>query len=148
MAEKCVLVELVENDSLPKLTLDIAWPLDSEFSDLQNIASAMALKKPSVFERLAKNGSFLFQKESERFPGRFVDMGENSPVKDGSSIVCLFVPHTLVNFQNTMMEESNDSQLHQHGNHSSSGDNQSICFLCFWNLIHYYCYRCSESKQL
>lgn len=131
MAEKFVFVEFAENVSSPKLTFEIALPAHkSESSDLETITKAMILKKPSVFERFANNGTLIFKTESERFPGRFVDIGENSPVKDGSSILCVFVPKKIVDFPNVILEDKSNYidnfQLLTHGNHSLSGNNVNL----------------------
>lgn len=87
---RVVFVELeVSGSASPLQTFELALadrPPDK--SDLKQVVDGMVLKKPSMKDVL-RSGQLNFKVASTHFPDRFVDVGEESPLKHGCSLRCL-----------------------------------------------------------
>lgn len=89
---KSVFVDLEDvGCATPKYTFDISIDSSSNSKpDLQLLFDGMVAKKPYMSNHL-RNGLLSFKVESVKFPGRYVDIGDTSPVKDVSIIQCKLI---------------------------------------------------------
>ena len=90
-ANKIVWVDVVEEGHEPK-NYEIQWRPDETVSDIVHITDAVKRKYASS-SNYFQNGHYLFQVESSAKRGKWVTLGENSPVKDLSDVKCLLSSH-------------------------------------------------------
>lgn len=89
MSKTAVFVELTEVGSTRTHNFEIILRRDvhNPKPDIALVLESMVAKKPSLSEAL-RTGELNFKIESEMFPGRLIDFGENSPVKHKSVLKC------------------------------------------------------------
>lgn len=88
---KIVWVDVVEEGHEPK-NYEIQWRPDNTVSDVMHITEGVK-RKYSSSSRYFQNGHYLFQIESSAKRGKWITLGENSPVKDLSDVKCLLSSH-------------------------------------------------------
>lgn len=119
---KTVQIKLKEHgDSSGKsLTFDVSIPDDegATKSDLEYVVEAVKKKKPKMADVLEKS-ELMFQVESEIFKGDYVDIGDSSPVKHLSKLLCLYERPKI------SKELVSDSQNIQHHNDDDSASSVS-----------------------
>ncbi len=86
-----VFVELQEHGVAgPSHTFELTLTGDCpDKSDLGLVVDGMIFKKPSMQDVL-RNGKLTLKVASAHFPNRYVDVGEKSPIKHGSSLQCFY----------------------------------------------------------
>lgn len=86
---KIVWVDVVDG-SANNLSLEVSFSSDNRKrkSDLQCVVDVLKVKRPSLCHALQK-GNFNFESESSLRPGKWVSVGENSPVKNNSDLRCV-----------------------------------------------------------
>lgn len=79
---KIVFVELQEiGAAAPIMNLQLKFSVSDCFiSDSKKIVEAIKLKKPRMNELLSR-GKVVIEIESDTFPGKFVEVGDDSPIK-------------------------------------------------------------------
>ena len=85
---KLVWVDVEEEGHQPS-NYEVSWQSDGKNADLKEISAVIQRKRPSTtkyFER----GLYVFQIESLAKKGRWITLGENSPVKNESDLKCIF----------------------------------------------------------
>ncbi len=113
---KTVQIKLKEHGDLSakSLTFDVSIPDDDDSakSDLEYLVEAVKKKKPRMAEVLEKS-ELTFQIESETFKGDYVDIGDSSPVKHLSKLLCVYerpkVPTELTSKQQTAQHPDDDA---------------------------------------
>ena len=80
-------------------------PENSGKSDLETVVEHVVKKKPCLKKWLHET-TFDFQIESERRPGKWVSVGDNSPLKEQSNLKCFFLSIPFNGYQNTTSKSS------------------------------------------
>lgn len=84
--EKTVFVEVVsETTSNMNLEISFSNVENSGVSDLTCVVAAMKKKKPLLISQM-QEGSYLFQLESTKRPGKWVTIGDESPLKSNCDV--------------------------------------------------------------
>lgn len=78
---KIVFLELEEiGAAAPCMNLQLKFPVsNSLLSDSKKVVEAIKVKKPHMHELLSR-GKVVLQIESDLFPGKFHEVGEDSPI--------------------------------------------------------------------
>ncbi len=110
---KIVFLVLEEIGAAPCITnLQLKYPVsNSLIYDCKKVVEEIKVKKPHVHELLLR-GKVVLQIESDHFPGKFHEIGEESPIKDKSCLRCTVTmasPFQLENPQRKCLKPTHTS---------------------------------------
>ena len=93
-AKKLVLVEIIQGSSLTEVEINISkfQSCDLADADKTSLVKGLCAKKPALSDYF-KHQDSSFKVESFCFPGRFVEIGDRSPIS--SKIVRCVIPQTI-----------------------------------------------------
>lgn len=93
-AKKLVLVEIIQGTNLTEVEIDISKFKSCDLADVDktSLVNGLCTKKPALSDYF-KHKDTSFKVESECFPGRFVEIGDQSPIS--SKIVRCVIPQTI-----------------------------------------------------
>ncbi len=102
---KIVFLELEEiGAAAPCMNLQLKFPVsNSLLSDSKKVVEAIKVKKPHMHELLSR-GKVVLQIESDLFPGKFHEVGEDSPIKDRSCLKCTVTRPSPFDLENPQRE--------------------------------------------
>lgn len=93
---------------VPSQTFEVEMSNDEEKSDTALLLQAIIDKKPKLADVIT-HGEVLLKKESEIFPGKFIDIEEHSTIKDKSIVKCI-VSKKLQDLNKSVVEEGVSTQ--------------------------------------
>ena len=121
---KVVFVELEQfGAAAPIQNLQVKFQTsDANTYDRTLLLNAIKVKKPKMADLLSR-GEVVFHAESEIFPGKFIEIGEDSPIKNKCVLKC-FVTKPL-DFDKPVSNFSNDRTTE-----NPIGNNKNVILFC------------------
>ena len=108
-SKKFLWIEFIENEKVTAaFDIMIEKYSQNQMSDIELVIEELKKKNPTLIS-IFRNQSHSFQRQSEMWPGRWSNIGNNSPIKELSELRFLFVnKHSVFEIDGESDEMSNN----------------------------------------